>query len=83
MSGTVLRQVENLLDKLTASEQAALMERLARRIRLSLASAPGPRQDLYGAWRDKFPEQVDLESALCEIRQEWEAEWDEEGKFSE
>jgi hypothetical protein len=31
---------------------------------------------LYGAWRDKMPEELDIDAALTEIRGEWTAEWD-------
>jgi hypothetical protein len=71
-------QVESLLDELTVSEQAELIEQLARRIRLAASPTAQP-QDLYGAWKDKFPGDVELDTALREIRQEWEAEWDGEG----
>lgn len=30
--------------------------------------------DLYGAWRGKFPEDIDLDAELKEIRQAWEKE---------
>jgi hypothetical protein len=32
-------------------------------------------QVLYGAWKDKFPEDIDLDGILGEIRGEWMKEW--------
>ena len=37
---------------------------------------------LYGAWRDKFPADFDMETALKEIRYSWHNEWDEESLAS-
>jgi hypothetical protein len=65
------------------SEQAELIERLARRIRLTASPAYAQPQDLYEAWKDKFPENVELDTALREIRQDWETEWDGEGDLAE
>jgi hypothetical protein len=83
MGGITMRQVESLLDDLTLSEQAELIERLARRIRLAASPTNAQPQDMYGAWKGKFPGDVELDTALREIRQEWEAEWDEEGDLAE
>ena len=83
MSSMTMRQVESLLDELTVSEQAELIEQLARRIRLAASPAHAQPQDLYGVWKDKFPGDVELDTALREIRQEWEAEWDGEGNHTE
>ena len=49
----------------------------------TILSPATPPQDLYGIWKDKFPENVDLDAALREMRQEWELEWDEKGTFTE
>jgi len=35
----------------------------------------GPKV-LYGAWKDKIPETIDIDSSLKEIRGEWIHEWD-------
>jgi hypothetical protein len=83
MSSTTLRQLESLLDKLTLSEQAVLIEQLARRIKLAAVPARPQPQDLYGAWKRKLAEDVDLDAALREIRQAWQTEWDENGEFAE
>ena len=83
MSSMAMRQVESLLDELSVSEQAELIEQLARRIRLAASPINAQPQDLYGAWKDKLPEDVELDTALREIRQEWETEWGEGEEFAE
>ena len=83
MNSTTLRQVESLFDKLTLNEQAALIERLARRMRLATSCISIQPQDLYGIWKGKFPKNADLDMALHEIRQGWEIEWNEGGEFVE
>jgi len=83
MSVQTVRQVEDLIDQLSPSEQALLMERLARRVRLTVLSPVLPARDLYGAWKAKFPEDLDLDAALSEIREEWTNEWDQEGNLAE
>jgi hypothetical protein len=83
MSSMAMRQVESLLDELSVSEQAELIEQLARRIRLAASPVNAQPQDLYGAWKDKFPEDVELDTVLREIRQEWKTELGEEDEFTE
>ena len=82
MSSSTLHQVERLLDQLTSGEQAILLENLARRMRL-VVSHPFPPRDLYGIWKDKFPQNVDVGAALREIRQAWKLEWSEKGELTE
>ena len=69
MSQSAVGQIENLMIELTWEEQLLILERLAKQLRLT---APRPekakrRQDLYGIWRDKFPPDFDIETALSEI----------------
>lgn len=82
MSSSRLHQAERLLDQLTPGEQAILLEKLARRMRLAV-SHPLPPQDLYGMWKDKFPRNADLDGALREIRQTWNSEWNDDKEFTE
>jgi len=70
MSSWALRHIESLLDELTLSEQAELIEQLARRIKFAALPASAKSQDLYGAWKGKFPEEIDLDTALREIPHE-------------
>ena len=78
-----MRQVESLLDELSVSEQAELIEHLAHRIRLAVSPGYAQPHDLYGVWKDRVPEDVELDTALREIRQEWETEWGEGDEFTE
>ncbi len=74
----VMQQVERLLHQLTLEEQFTIVERLVQRFRRAayqqIVSQRQP-QDLYGTWRGRFPVDFDLDTALGEIRQEWEQEW--------
>ena len=71
MAGTSLTHVEQLVDQLSFEEQLRLVEHLAQRLRCK-AQQIQP-QDLYGVWRDRFPSGFDLDTALNEIRREWES----------
>jgi hypothetical protein len=83
MTSSALHQVESLLDELTVTEQAELIEQLARRIRLAASPINAQPQDLYGAWKDKLPGDLELDTALREIREEWETEWGKGEEFTE
>jgi hypothetical protein len=74
MSETTLMRIERLLDQLTFEEQITVVEHLARRLRQAVQKQKQP-QDLYGIWRDLFPDDFDLDAALSDIRREWEREW--------
>ncbi len=71
MSVNILSNVEELVDKLTVSEQLQLVEKVIRRIQLSVPTHKKP-QDLYGIWRNHFPDDADIDEALHEIRNAWE-----------
>ncbi len=73
----VMQQVEQLLYQLTLEEQFTIVERLVQRFRRTVYQSMPRRQpqDLYGIWRDCFPVDFDLDTALGEIRHEWEQEW--------
>ena len=73
MAAKTLVQVEELLDQLTVEEPISLVEHLARRLRQAVQRRPP--QDLYGIWRDRFPADFDLDTALDDIRHEWKREW--------
>jgi len=73
MSGTTLEQVTRLIDELSFEEKLSLVEHLAQSLRLSQQKR-GP-QNLRGIWQGHFPEDFDIDSALEEIRHEWEKEW--------
>jgi len=73
MGETTLTEVERLAGQLPLEEQINLLEYLARRVRLSLASRSP--QDLRGIWHGYFPEDFDVDATLKNIRHEWEGEW--------
>ncbi len=61
------QEVNRLIERLTLHEQAALVERLARRLAQGIASTGKP-QSLRGVWKGKFPPDLDLDAELAEIR---------------
>ena len=77
MSESVLLHVERLLDTLSVEEQLTVIENLSHRLKQTIprASQRKPAQ-LYGTWKEYFPEDFDLDAALYKIRHEWEKEWE-------
>ncbi len=73
MSANTFQVVERLLDRLTTEEQITVIEQLAVRLRQTVHHKPP--KNLYGIWRDRFPIDFDLDSALHEMWSEWETEW--------
>ena len=74
MAETNLDQVRLLIDQLSFEDKLNLVEYLARQLRRTPERAP-KTQELYGMWRGQIPDDFDLESALKDIRHEWEKEW--------
>ena len=72
-----LQEVTKLAERLTAAEQLALVEHLAHRLRSTGASERKPI-DLYGAWKGKFPEDIDVVSDIRQIRDGWKQTLDTE-----
>lgn len=72
MDRTSLDHVERLAFELPKQQQLELLEHLAAHLRGAIA-APA-RQDLYGAWKGKFPEDFDVDAALSEIRSGWQSD---------
>lgn len=80
MAEITLEYVEELADQLSLEDLQKLIDRLKNRLlRADESDAVAERQplDLYGAWRRRFPDDIDLDAALYEIRHEWEKEWPE------
>jgi hypothetical protein len=71
MQRASLSEVERLAGELSPQEQLTLLNRLTQRLRRGTTGSQ-PR-DLYGVWRDKFPEDFDIDGALAEIRSGWQA----------
>lgn len=72
-----LQEVTKLAERLTAAEQLALVEHLAHGLRSTAASERKPI-DLYGAWKGKFPEDIDVVSDIRQIRDGWKQTLDTE-----
>lgn len=70
MANSSVTEIEAMLARLTPAEQLGVVERLAHRLRLKAGGDPSP-VELYGAWRDGFPVDFDLDVALKEIRGGW------------
>ncbi|MGH9832792.1 MAG: hypothetical protein ACRD9Y_07225 [Blastocatellia bacterium] len=77
MAEITLEYVEKLAGQLSLEDLQMLIDRLKNRLDESDASAGRRPLDLYGAWRGRFPDDIDLDAALYEIRHEWEKEWPE------
>jgi hypothetical protein len=73
-----LNEVEKLADQLPPHEQLALIQHLTQQIRAAMtgpgAAAP---KSLYGMWKGAAPDNLDVEKAIRDIRDEWKSELDE------
>ena len=69
-----IQQIESLLEGLSPDELLALIEHIARRLRLHEVRKPQP---LYGIWRGKFPEDADIDATLKEVRHQWQEDFKE------
>ena len=69
MSQLTLASIEQLAMQLDPDEQLTLVEHLANGLKRH--RTPHAPQDLYGAWKDRFPASFDAEEALREIRLAW------------
>jgi hypothetical protein len=68
------QQIESLLEGLSPDELLALIEHIARRLRLYEERKPQP---LHGIWREKFPEDADIDTTLKEVRHQWQEDFRE------
>jgi hypothetical protein len=69
-----IQQIEALLKELNPDELLALIEHIARRLRLPEERKP---QALHGIWQEKFPEDADIDATLKEIRRQWQEDFKE------
>jgi hypothetical protein len=69
-----IQQIESLLEGLSPDELLALIEHIARRLRLYEERKPQP---LHGIWREKFPEDADIDATLKEVRHQWQEDFKE------
>ena len=70
-------QIDAFLKDLSREELLTLLEHIVRRLRQVEERTP---QSLYGVWKEKFPEEVDIDEALGEIRQQWAEEFEESNR---
>jgi hypothetical protein len=68
------QQIESLLEGLSPDELLALIEHIARRLRLHELRKPQP---LHGIWRGKFPEDADIDTTLKKVRHQWQEDFEE------
>ena len=68
------QQIDTLLAGLTREELLTLIERITQQLRDIEEREPLP---LYGIWKDRFPETVDIDKDLQEIRSQWTEESEE------
>ncbi len=68
MKGSTNAQITTLLETLSSEELLVLIERIAQRLRQVEEDHPQP---LYGIWKGKFSEDVDIEDDLRDIRSRW------------
>jgi hypothetical protein len=67
---TVIEHIKQLSESLSEEERRSLAAYLSS----PDTGANGQLRDLYGIWKDGFPKDFDLDSALREIRGEWQKE---------
>ena len=75
MSQETLTKVTQMALELEPNEQLVLVEGLARSLRRHKQRRP--RKSLFGIYKDKLPDDIDLDTMLREIRSEWFKELDE------
>lgn len=75
MSDSMLEQVMRMAQGLSLGDRMTLVDELAHGLgQESGADECRKSQSLRGSWSGNFPEDFDIDSALHEIRHEWEGE---------
>lgn len=74
-----LQEATILANKLSPAEKLKLLKHLAMSLEDTSFEKKKP-QDLYGSWKGKAAEDVDIEAIIREIRDEWKEELDEYAK---
>jgi hypothetical protein len=69
---TILEHIKQLALNLAPEEKDALAQYLAES---NGEGRPEKPQSLRGDWSDAFPEDLDVDAELKEIRGEWQKEW--------
>jgi hypothetical protein len=73
MPSAVQEQIDALLEHLGQDELLALIEQITQR----LQQAERQPKALFGVWKGKFPEDVDIDEALQELRHQWVNEFED------
>ncbi len=74
MSESLLEQVKRMAQGLSLGDRMTLVDELTHSLGQESAIERWKPQSLRGSWRGNFPEDLDIDSALHEIRHEWEEE---------
>ncbi len=79
MTRNTLDEIEHLATQLSVEDQRRLIEHLNVRNGMAPPLPPEEKElvDLRDIYKGKFPENVDLEAIIHEIRSEWLEELDE------
>jgi hypothetical protein len=73
MSGSTFEQLKHMAQGLSLGDRVTLVDELAHSLGQESANDQSRKpQSLRGSWSGKFPESFDIDSALHEIRHEWE-----------
>ncbi len=76
-TSATLEHIEQLADQLSLQQQNELVRHLLANLRHADQKEASHTASLFGRWRGKFPEDIDLDKELTEIRHEWLKELDE------
>lgn len=75
MAEVTLEFVSQLADRLSADERLSLVEHVIKSLRAHQSEQTERQaQSLRGIWREKFPDDFDLDRELDEIRGDWKKE---------
>jgi hypothetical protein len=69
-----IQTVEELAGQLSFQDQQLLLQGLRHRL---IHTAPRAPRSLKGLWKSAFPSDVDIETVIREIRNEWKTELDD------
>lgn len=76
MSEVTFEQVTHLADQLPAQDLHKLIAYLEHRLAASAANKQP--QSLYGIWKGYFPDDLDIEADIREIRDEWKEDLEDD-----
>jgi hypothetical protein len=72
MGTTTFEDLTELVGQLSTEDKLRMVEYLAQSLREHQET--GHRKDLFGIYRNLVPDDVDIDSALTEIRHDWQKE---------